>query len=349
MTDYNPFVRGSRPVGTRKYNWTDTARDHTMPVDVWYPATEAHRDQDMTPATMDTYEIVPGMGESSQYAVKDAEALSGEFPLIVFSHGFGASRRQSTFFCTHLASHGYVVAAMDHVGNTTADMISGVGSPGDPAVIDRFIVSRPQDASFVISQMLNCASGHSVLPEQVGMSGHSFGGWTALKTLESDTRVKAVLLLAPAGGFTSADPEDPFATSLSFQWGREVPTLYLVSDLDSITPLEGMQDLYRRNPDPRTSVVLNNADHFHFNDDIEQTHDGFKTMMTMMGGSEVVAEAMKSASELVAGQQAYDLINGLGLAHFDAHLRGNSSAQSLLSGDLVALLAERGTVIELMS
>ena len=175
-----------------------------MPVDVWYPATEAHRGQDMDPATMDTYEMVPGMGKTSQHAVKDAEALSGKYPLVVFSHGFGGERRQSTFFYTHLASHGYVVAAMDHVGNTTVDMISGASSAGDPAVIDQFIASRPQDASFVISQMLTGASGHTVLPDQVGMSGHSFGGWTALKTLESDTRIKAVLPLAPAGGFTSA-------------------------------------------------------------------------------------------------------------------------------------------------
>ena len=358
MTDYNPFARGSLPVGTRRYIWTDTARDHTMPVDVWYPATEAHRGQDMEPATMDSYEMVPGMGESSQYAVKDAEALSGKYPLVVFSHGFGGERRQSTFFYTHLASHGYVVAAMDHVGNTTVDMISGAGSAGDPAVTDRFIVSRPQDASFVISQMLAGASDHTVLPDQVGMAGHSFGGWTSLKTLETDTRIKAVLPLAPAGGFTRVDPDNVMATTLSFKWGREVPTLYLVGDLDSILPLEGMRDLYRRNPEPRTSVVLQNADHFHFNDEIEQTHDGFKKIMTMMSanmegearrGLDAMLHAMNPASELVAGKQAYDLINGLGLAHFDAHLRGNTSAKALLSDDLVTLLADRGTVIELMN
>ena len=85
MTEYNPFTRGSLPVGTRRYIWTDTARDHTMPVDVWYPATKAHRGQDIDPATMDTYEMVPGMGKTSQHAVKDAEALSGKYPLVVLS------------------------------------------------------------------------------------------------------------------------------------------------------------------------------------------------------------------------------------------------------------------------
>ncbi|GAC1658462.1 MAG: hypothetical protein NVS9B15_20210 [Acidobacteriaceae bacterium] len=38
----------------------------------------------------------------------------GPFPLIVFSHSTGGGRRQSTFLCEHLASHGYVVAALDH-------------------------------------------------------------------------------------------------------------------------------------------------------------------------------------------------------------------------------------------
>lgn len=35
-------------------------------------------------------------------------------PLIVFSHYSGGHRRSATFLCTHLASHGYVVAVLDH-------------------------------------------------------------------------------------------------------------------------------------------------------------------------------------------------------------------------------------------
>jgi predicted dienelactone hydrolase len=358
MADYNPFQRGPAPVGTRGYSWIDNSRQHTMPVDVWYPATDAYQGQDLDPETMDKYEMVPGMGESTQMAVKDAEAASGEYPLIVFSHGFGGERRQSTFFYSHLASHGYVVAAMDHVGNTTVDMISGEATGGDPAVIDRFIQSRPLDASFVIDQMLAGEAGLAVLPDQVGMSGHSFGGWTTLKSLESDDRIKAALPLAPAGGYSSSDPESAMAKALNFAGGRAVPTLYLVGELDSVLPLDGMQDLYNRNPEPRTTVVLSNADHFHFNDNIEETHDGFQMMMGMMAagmegeeqeGMQTMLANMKASSDLVPGSHAYAFINGLGLAHFDATLRGRTDAAAMLSSDLVLLMAERNVAVSLLS
>jgi predicted dienelactone hydrolase len=35
-------------------------------------------------------------------------------PLVLYSHHSAGHRRAATFLCTHLASHGYVVAAPDH-------------------------------------------------------------------------------------------------------------------------------------------------------------------------------------------------------------------------------------------
>ena len=357
MSEYNPYTRGPHPVGTRQFNWVDTKRSQSLPVDVWYPATKAYEGKDFDSATQDRYEMVPGMGESVQQAVKDAEAKSGQRPLVVFSHGFGGERRQTTFLCCHLASHGYVVAAMDHVGNTAADMISGEGAAGDPRVIERFIQSRPCDVSFVIDQMLAGQSGLEIIPDQIGMSGHSFGGWTTLKALETDERIRAALPLAPAGGFTAMDADNVMAKELSFTWKREVPVLYIVAELDSILPLQGMQDMFNRNPDPKTIVVLLNADHFHFNDAIEQTHDGYKSMLGMLAGGmdedtrhtmETMMAGMKPSSELVAGDDAYALINGLGLAHFDRELRGSQKAASFLSGDLVAMLGDRHIRVKLL-
>lgn len=358
MPGYDPFERGPHPAGTRQFSWTDEPRQQTMPVDIWYPAAAAHKGQDLDPATMDRFEVISGMGETVQQAVKDAAYEPGHHPLVVFSHGFGGERRQSTFFYSHLASHGYVVAAMDHVGNTTADMISGEGAAGDPAVIERFQQSRPLDVSFVIDRMLEGAAGVEVIADQVGMSGHSFGGWTTLKVLETDDRIRAALPLAPAGGHHAAEPDNPLAQGLRFNWGRAVPTLYLVGELDSILPLDGMQDLYERNPEPRRTVVLLNADHFHFNDNVETTQDGFKTMMSMLSAGmegdekeamDTMLAAMKPSSELVPGSHAYTLINGLGLGHFDAHVCSRPEAQAMMAGDLVAVMADRGVAVRLLS
>jgi dienelactone hydrolase len=356
MTDYNPFERGPHPVGTRQFSWADQSRDHTMPVDVWYPATNAHAGEDFDPDKMAHYEMVPGFAENSQHAVMNAIAESGRFPLVVFSHGYGGERRQSTFFYTHLASHGYVVAAMDHVGNTTIDMVGGQ-STGDVKFMNRFIQSRPVDASFVIDKMLEGAAELEIDADRVGMSGHSFGGWTTLKTVETDTRIKAILPLAPAGG-RAGDDENPLPSALSFDWQRTVPAFYIVSDLDSILQLLGMRDLHQRNPEPKITVVLENADHFHFNDNVEATHDGFKLVIEA-GNADADDEAkkavgemlsqMKPSTKLVPGSHAHTLINGLGMAHFDAHLRNHEGAAVMLQRDLTSLMAERGVTVSLMS
>ena len=358
MTAYNPFQRGPHPVGTRQFEWTDTHRGCSMPVDVWYPAASEYQGQDLDPAMQDQFEMVPGLGASSQSAVKDARARNDASPLIIFSHGYGGERRQSTFFCCHLASHGYVVAAMDHVGNTTTNLISGEAAAGDPDVTQRFIDSRPADASFVLDEMLAGKSGLSLIEDQVGMSGHSFGGWTTLKTLETDPRIKAALPLAPAGGGTAMDPDNAMATSLSFSWPRQVPVLYLVAEFDSILPLEGMQDLYNRNPEPKTTVVLSNADHFHFNDNIAESHDGFKMILAGVATTmdeqerrplqEMLAK-MKPSSELANAKHAYDFVNGLGLAHFDAELKSLKQAGHFLINNLVLTLAERSITVFTLS
>ena len=107
--------------------------------------------------------------------------------------------------------------------------------------------------------------------------------------------------------------------------------------------------LIARTPQPCRAVVLRNADHFHFCDGVEQVHDMFKTIGAMMlgdgpeadGARKLLAE-MKSSAELCPGEHAYAMIQGLGLAHMDASLRANEDAAKLLSGDLAALLGERG-------
>ena len=356
MNEYSPFERGPHPVGTRQFSWSDRSRNHTMPVDIWYPAASAHDGEDFDPEKMSSFELIPGLGISVQNAVMNAKARSGTFPLVVFSHGYGGERRQSTFFYTHLASHGYVVAAMDHVGNTTVDMLSGQ-SAGDAELINRFMESRPVDASFVIDQMLAGASDLNIDEDRIGMSGHSFGGWTTLKTVEKDTRIKAIVPLAPAGGGEVND-ENPMATSLSFNWQRPIPCLYIVSDLDSILPIAGMRDLYQRNPEPALAVVLENADHFHFNDNVEATQDGYKAFIEAASANadektqratNAMLSLMKPSTELVPGSHAYTLINGLGLAHFDAHLNDHAGAADILQGDLTELLVNQGISVSMMS
>jgi dienelactone hydrolase len=365
MSSYDPFVRGPHPVGVRTFTWTDQTRQRTLPVEVWYPARNDYAGQDLNPDTQDHFQPISLSPPVSQEAVRDAAPAEGESrPLLIFSHGFGGTGRQTTHLCTHWASHGYVVAAMDHVGNTTEDVMAAASQPMEPStMIERlhsFATDRPADVTFVIDRML---AGDADLPidaERVGVSGHSFGGWTTLASVGTDERIRAALPLAPAGGQSrqwASSVAGRLADALSMSWEREVPTLFLVAELDGILPLDSMHDLIQRTPHPRRAVNLLNADHFHFCDRVEQTHDMVRMMGQMLFGTQPeaaqdapsVLAAMKPSSELCPGEHAYALLQGLGLAHMDAHLRQLAPAHALLQGDLAYLMAERGVAVEVVA
>lgn len=348
MAPYDPFQRGPHPVGTATFTWRDDARGRALPVDVWYPATDDVRGRDLDPATQDRFVPLPGAPSVAQQAVRDAPPERTPGRLLLFSHGFGGDRRQSTFFCTHLASHGFVVAAMDHVGNTTADLLAGDSPSDDPATVQRFMQDRPADCSFVIDRMRAGAASAAVDDGPVGITGHSFGGWTSLMTAGRDARIGAVVALAPAGGHAEGGEAEDMAVGLDLDWGREVPVLMLVAAEDAILPLSGMVDLHARIASAHRTLVLQDADHFHFCDNVEQTHDGYRAMLAAQPATAALAERMRPSADYCAGSVAHDLIRGLGLAHFDQWLRGNPEARTLLDSDLRAGLEARAIHVSLL-
>ena len=348
---YDPFGRGPYPVGVRTVDTVDRARSgRPLTFEIWYPAANEYSGQDLAEGSRDSYDLIPGFPPVWQEAVRDAAPGRGKFPLVAFSHGFGGHRRQTTFLCTHLASHGYVVAAVDHTGNTIFDILQFVmaiqmgAEPPDPHVLLRECMeARPADVSFLIDQMQNGLVpeiGPLIDPKSVGMTGHSLGGWTTLAVTGQDRRIRAALPLAPAGG-SSPMPVDPLKGSLDFDWRREVPPLYLVAERDSILPLPGMHELFSQTRSPKRMAVLENADHMHFCDRVEETHELFRTMAPP-GDFERIAKTVPPASELCPGQHAYLFARGLGLAHMDAHLKGEAAAARFLAGDLRGALADRG-------
>lgn len=251
-------ARGPWPVGTARVEVTGTD-GLVLPTQVWYPAA----------AEGGAAVVYDGLlaGDAFEGVAADCDPASPH-PALAFSHGYGGTRYQSPFFTEFLASWGYVVIAPDHVGNTFVDL------SGDFAEL---VVRRPTDVRDVVDWLF-AEAGNPTSPyagcvdpaDGYAVSGHSFGGWTALAvggavvndpvgdgTLDlGDPRVWAVLPLAPWDGLGAITTGTSAITA---------PTMILTGARDATTPIAQVTGLWDPlTVAPRYFGVFADAGHYSF-------------------------------------------------------------------------------------
>jgi predicted dienelactone hydrolase len=335
--EYDPFASGPFPIGVCTIHALDPARNRLFPCEIWYPAMDPSGD------------APPGPEE-----IRDAVPQPGPHPLILYSHSSGNDRRSSSFLCTHLAGHGYVVAALDHSERIAPELArrDGETDADRAARIQAIITARVPDIRFLLDCLINSApniapkdtpdNGAADIqldPARVGLVGYSFGGWTVLAATEVEPRVQSVVAMGPGG---SSHPRPGILPlTLTFAWGRDVPTLFLAAENDESIPLDGVIELFQRTPSTKRLFILRCADHQHFLDDVEGAHEAIRAM-TLPGDIAWLPAAMRPIAELCSGEEAHVFARGLTLAHLDATLRESSAAERLLTGDVEAALAAQG-------
>ncbi|MDR0267543.1 dienelactone hydrolase family protein [Paenibacillus sp.] len=231
-----PEPTGKYKVGTEVFHFVDQNRKETftdnpdqqreLMVRVWYPAeqqTNGHPAH-LFPENKQTFDNFIGafakqMGIPqwtfsylkyiNTHAYEKATAMRGEspYPLVILSHGMGTGMILHASQAENLASHGYVVAAIDHTYNTTATAFPDGKVTGYKIDIDEenFLQQASEigkvwaeDAEFVIDQLAKINAGK--VPsgikgifdlQHIGMMGHSFGGATAFDIVSKDDRVEA--------------------------------------------------------------------------------------------------------------------------------------------------------------
>ena len=265
------------------------------PVEVWYPATKAsvaHRSEasynvgDWLPAPLQKLvqklvQAIPGKVSIAHPSggVRGVPVAPGRYPLVVFSHGYGGYRDQSTFLTAHLAQWGFVVAAPDHYSRDLAEVLGGpTGAKKNTSDVDDLratvdLLAR-EDAS---------ASGRfrgHVDTSRVGAVGHSAGGAAVEALAAADPRVTTFVGLAGATAGSFGQTRSGSADEAPTQ-----PGMLMSGTADQVVPSGSMITAYEQMNEPKRLVLLRNAGHLAFADVCE--------IGTAEGGLLAIANALK--------------------------------------------------------
>jgi len=232
-----PFEAGVRTITMTKDSVANPGTPRVLDTVVWYPTT-------------------PGAGpiDGATNAVLNAplDPSGGPYPVLLFSHGSCGYPLQSVFLTPLIAARGYIVIAPPHPGNTLFEF----PNCGTPAAQVASAQERPPDIIFALDEMLAASadSGSDFFgaldPTRIGMSGHSFGGFTTFFVIGLDPRFKVAIPMAPATPGASAS--------------LDVPSLMMLGNIDSVVNNPTARTAYANSVSPRYKVEIEHAGHYAF-------------------------------------------------------------------------------------
>ncbi|MFH0521359.1 alpha/beta hydrolase family protein [Streptomyces sp. M41] len=350
-----PEPTGPHPVGTAELHLVDTSRpDHgpgpgrhrRLMAGVWYPARGVAVRYPRMPwmhaevlrALLASAGFPPDVAVAPSTAGHEGAPVhrAGRgLPVVVYSHGAGSHRSDHTGIVQELASHGYVVVTVDHLGDAFSRLPDGrVVTPLEGSEHAMFAEDYAADLRFVLDCVEQLAAGHNPdaerrpLPDglcgaldasRIGMVGWSKGGTATACVMLTDRRVRA--------GVSLDGPMRPGPT-----W----PTI--TTDLHR--PFMMMTSEFTRADDPNVAVFWSHLKGWRLNVQAEgATHQSYGDTQVLMpqiaplvGMSDEQLKAWVGTldpARAVKIQQAYPL------AFFDQHLRRRHSP--LLDGPARAL------------
>jgi predicted dienelactone hydrolase len=179
-------------IGEQTFRYNDTQRKRPLTTEIWYPTTDKK-----APSLKENFPFIV------EPSIRNAILPTQKYPLIMISHGTGGGRLTMEWLADILVKQGFIVAAVDHWGNTYDNKIA----------ID-FVTpwQRAQDISFVLTQLLNSPELDKVIDRQrIGAAGFSIGGYTviALAGAKLDLNALDKFTKSPEGVKEITIPEFP--------------------------------------------------------------------------------------------------------------------------------------------
>jgi len=157
-------------MGQRTFQYKDEKRNRPVTTEIWYPTTDTLTQKDKAFSPFIRVQTV-----------RNGKVPTQKMPLVFISHGAGGGRLTLEWLADKLVQSGFIVAAVDHYGNTF-----------DHPTAEGFLEpwERPQDISFALTALLKDADFGKVIDEQrLGMAGFSIGGYTTLALAGAEINV----------------------------------------------------------------------------------------------------------------------------------------------------------------
>lgn len=310
------------------YPAADPKPEHTaeyLPSD-WRSALADHQGKFMS----SFFKRDPSVVRTHSFSNAPVSPEQSRYPVVLLRAGGSALTTDFTTLAEDLASHGYFIVGFDAPYRTFVVVLpdgrvvsrlpqynveNASANLADP-LIGKLLSMWTSDAKFVVDQLqlLNDDPkskfrGRMDL-DRLGMFGHSFGGAAALEFCHHDLRCRAA---ADLDGI-------PFGNVV--REGLTVPCMFVLSDHSremsdpsSHQVFAEIESIYDRLPDGRLYVVIRNANHFSFSDQI-------------LLNSQIAIHLLQR----VAGFGVLDGRRGLAISadyvhtFFDVHLKGAPAA-----------------------
>lgn len=199
-------------VDDARTNWDDSG-PRPLAATVWYQAADDSVESEWS----------VGVFRFGRNAPNAPFADARKRPLIVLSHGTGGSAAQLSWLAEALVGAGFLVAGVNHHGNTAAEEVSWPHGFVLPA-------ERARDISALIDQLLGDGKiAPHIDTDRIGAAGFSIGGYSALASAGAHLRMgdrqtrcereqaNPVCQLPPEAGFTEADIQALMRSDVSFR------------------------------------------------------------------------------------------------------------------------------------
>jgi len=208
-------------IGHTSTSFYDAERDRNISTEIYYPAENA--------------------GE-------DVSAAEGNFPVLIFGHGFLMSWDSYENFWTELVPEGYVIC----FPNTEMSLLP---SHGDFGLDLRFLSNQMQEENELESSLF-----FNILRPETALMGHSMGGGASFLAAENNSNITALVNFAAAETNPSA---------IAAAANITVPALLFSGEDDCVTPPNEHQNLMYENlaSSCKTQISINQGIHCYFAND----------------------------------------------------------------------------------